>query len=409
MIKRKKILSLVALAISLLILGTSCSSNGSGTGRQALSSVIPTDTIAETIAPVTTSEPEDLPETRISFVGCGDNIIYYGNVREAELYGYETGRQYNFQHSYENIKGMISEADIAFINQETVMCGEGYDLSYYPNFNSPQDVGYDLLDTGYDIVNIANNHMMDMGSSGLEDTISFWRSTSAFLAGGYNTEEDFNSIRIYEEQGINIAVLSYTYGTNGMYPSNDSNVYVPYIDNDTIERQVKEAVTLADLVLVSVHWGVENQMQPNEEQTELAKIIAEAGADVIIGHHPHVIQPVEWLDTSDGRKVLCVYSLGNFMAEQAYDYNMVGGIISFDIIKKGNETYIDSPLFTPTLFYFDTSFYNNKIYFLEDVTEELAASHGISSYGNGTSLSTLIAYVTNTIDPEFLPEYFKNN
>jgi len=196
MIKRKKILSLVALAISLLILGTSCSSNGSGTGRQDLSSVIPTDTIAETIAPVMTSEPEDLPETRISFVGCGDNIIYYGNVREAELYGYETGRQYNFQHSYENIKGMISEADIAFINQETVMCGEGYDLSYYPTFNSPQDAGYDLLDVGYDIVNIANNHMMDMGSSGLEDTISFWRSTSAFLAGGYNTEEDFNSIRI---------------------------------------------------------------------------------------------------------------------------------------------------------------------------------------------------------------------
>ena len=111
---------------------------------------------------------------RVSFVGCGDNIIYYDNVRDARSLS-EGDEKYNFKPMYEPVKEMIETADIAFINQETVMAGDGYELSYYPRFNSPRKVGYDLLETGYDVINIANNHMLDKGADGLLNTIEFWK------------------------------------------------------------------------------------------------------------------------------------------------------------------------------------------------------------------------------------------
>ena len=355
-----------------------------------------------------------LPDTsdvikEVRFVGCGDNIIYGGNIKDARSKAIPGGRAYNFKPMYEPVADIIESADIAFINQETVMAGEGYEISYYPMFNSPQELGYDLEELGYDVVNIANNHMLDKGTAGLQSTIDFWKSMDVLMIGGYDDADDFDSIRVLEVNGITVAFLSYTYGTNGLTKAASSPIVIPYIKDEDILRQTALAKQAADFVIVSVHWGYEGAFQPNAEQKRVAQLFADCGVDAVIGHHPHVVQPVEWLTGKDGNTMLCVYSLGNFMAEQAYDYNMVGGIISFDIVQiAGGKPYLDNVLFTPTVFHFPSNFYNNTVYLMEDYTPELAAVHGVRSFYHHTlTYERLLAYATDTIDDEFLPEALK--
>lgn len=354
------------------------------------------------------SEVEEDIEYRTTFIGCGDNIIY--GTKDARSKAVPGGRELNYKPHYAPVADIIENADIAFINQETVMCGDGYALSYYPMFNSPQDAGYDLVELGYDVINIATNHMLDKGADGLEKTIEFWKNMDVLMIGGYENEEDYDDIRILEKDGLKIAFLSYTYGTNGLTKSPYSDVVIPYIDDEDIVRQTALAKEKADLVFVSVHWGIEGSFVPNEEQEETAQLFADNGVDVIIGHHPHVIQPVEWLTGKDGNRTLCVYSLGNFMAEQAYDYNMVGGIISFDIVHSNTKKpYIDNVLFTPTVFHFTSDFMTNEVYRMEDYPAELANVHGVKGYyGHKLSYEGLLKYATDTIDEEFLPEFFKS-
>lgn len=358
-------------------------------------------------APADTTKPQMPQYEKVSFVGCGDNIIYYGNVRDAQSLSDGT-RKYNFKPMFENVRDIISSADIAFINQETVMAGNGYALSYYPRFNSPQELGYDLCELGYDVVNIANNHMLDKGADGLLKTIEFWDSMDCLMTGGYKNAEDYAKIRTTEKNGIKIAFLSYTYATNGIQKPASSPLVIPYIDHETIKSDIASAKSQAEFVIVSVHWGAEGAFKPNAEQKSTAQLIADCGADVIIGHHPHVIQPVEWLTGKDGNRTLCVYSLGNFAAEQAYDYNMVGGMISFDIISVDNgKPYVENPIFTPTVYHFDKKFYNNSVHLMKNYTKELADAHGVRlAYGHSFNLGKLGNYVKNTIPQEFLPQDF---
>lgn len=346
------------------------------------------------------------PDVTLSFAGCGDNIMYYGSNRDAKKSAVEDGREYNYAPFYENIKHIIEDADIAFINQETPMAGEDFGYDDYPHFNTPRDLAYDLIETGFDVVNLATNHMLDAGTSGLEETIKFWNTLPVTTIGGYLNEEDFNNIRIVEMEEIKIAFLSFTYSTNGLRLKAGSDIVIPYEDEAVIAEQVKKANELADLVFVSMHWGSEYNFKPNATQKKLAGMMAELGVDVIIGHHPHVLQPVEWIE-SGGNRMLCVYSLGNFAAEQPNDYNMVGGIITFDIVRKDGELSIENPLLLPTVYYYNRSFYKNSVHLMENFTEEMAKSHGLIYYGKTTTVEKLRSYVTKTVSAEFLPDYLK--
>ncbi len=365
------------------------------------------ETTAETTAETIPPEPE---RKSVSFVGAGDNIVYYGNVRDAASCAVKDGRKYNFAPAYTDIADAVREADLSFINQETLMCGDGYAFSYYPQFNGPQDLGYDLAELGFDVVNIANNHMLDKGESGLKATIDFWNTLeNVTLLGGYTSKEDYAEPRILTVNEVNIAFLSYTFMTNGLKLPSSSSLVIPYPDDDTVMTQLARAKELADYIIVSVHWGDENVFTPNAEQRSFANLLAEHGADAIIGHHPHVIQPIEWLDRPDGGKTLCVFSLGNFMAEMARDYNMLGGLISFDIVKCGDHVTTENVLFTPTVYYFTTSFYKNHVYYMSEFTEDLASSHGLAYYGRTLTIPTLKKYLNSTIDDVFLPESLRKN
>lgn len=358
---------------------------------------------------------EELPPVKeptlykLSFIGAGDNMAYYGNVRDAKKNAEGTDLVYDFRPSYTDIKPVIADYDLRFINQETLMCGDGFDLSYYPRFNSPQELGDAVVDTGFNIVGLANNHMLDRGESGLLATLDYWDSQPVTRIGAYRSEEDFEKITVIEQNGIRVALLSFTYSTNGIKLPKGSTVYIPYIDNDTIARKVREAEEIADLTVVSMHWGYENTFKPSDAQREVAALIHENGGDVIVGHHPHCIQPVEWIGEGEGR-TLCVYSLGNFMSEMAQDYNILGGMIAFDVEKLGENgrASVTNVRFIPTVFDYTRSFYNNHIFLLEDYTDAQAKAHGIAYYGNHTTLDRLVGYVKKTIDAEFLPDFLKS-
>lgn len=349
--------------------------------------------------------PKEPVYERVSFWGCGDNIIYYGNIRDAKSLSDGT-REYNFKPVFKNVAHKIRNADISFINQETVMAGDGYDISYYPRFNSPRDLGYDLTELGFDVVNIANNHMLDKGAEGLARTIAFWKQQPCLMIGGYENAADYDKVRIIDKNGIKIAFLAYTWFTNGISKPASSPLAIPYTNDEDMIRQCRSALDQAEFLIVSVHWGDEGSFKPNSDQMHIAQLLADNGADVIVGHHPHVIQPVSWLTGRSGNRTLCVYSLGNFAAEQAYAYNMLGGTIEFDIVSKDNgKPYVENPIFTPTVFHFDSKFYHNTVYPLSEYTEELASAHGVKGYyRNAFNIGMLEKYVDNCISPEFLRE-----
>ena len=345
-------------------------------------------------------------KARISFVTAGDNVIHPCIYMDAErraaaqiAAGEKNIRKYNFKPTYVDVADYIASFDLAFINQETLMAGEEFGYSGYPTFNSPRDLAYDLAEIGFDIVNIANNHMCDKGTAGLNATIDFWREveeeTGVTMIGGYSDLDDLLNPRIIEREGVKIALIGYAEMTNGNAKWKKDPL-IPYTTEDNIDQVVANAKAAADVVIVSVHWGNENWNTPTKEQKQLAQKFADLGVDAIIGHHPHVLQPIEWINSDDGtHKTICIYSLGNFISAMQSWQNMVGGFFTFDIVKMTDGScFIDSPAFVPTVFYYGPSYFNSHVYFLDEYTDKLAKTHGTYNlYGSYASVSDIEKYV----------------
>ncbi len=357
-------------------------------------------------------------ETRLSFVGVGDNIIHEAvftdAANRAAVYASNTGvsSRYRFVDMYEGIADMIADADISYVNHETPIAGDSFGIKGYPDFNAPSEAGDTLLDLGFDIINMANNHMLDMGEAGLRETIKYWdgKSGDFVMIGGY-TKSDYDQVRMIERQGVKIALLSYTTFVNDKHKnslSSGSEYLVPYADETTIRRQTALAhESGADIVMVAMHWGVENAFQPNAQQKRLAQLLADCGVDAVLGSHSHTLQPIEWLEGTSGNKTLVAYSLGNLINTMHYSYYMVGGALTFDIVKeKDGEARIENPVLLPTMCHYSMTRDTLQMYMLEDYTEAQLKVHGSQLKGAFT-MQTLYGYVKNTIAPEFLPEFFK--
>jgi len=346
----------------------------------------------------------------ISFLTAGDNVIHPCIYLEAKQRATANTREYHFKPMYADVVDLIGRYDFAFINQETLMGGADLGYMGYPRFNSPQDLGCDLVEMGFDIVNIANNHMVDQWEKGLRGTIEFWRNQPVTLIGDVMNKEEYEIPDIIEKDGVSIAFLSYTYGTNGLALPASSELIVPYIDDKDILRHVENAKEMADLVFVSMHWGEENISKPTLEQVRVGQLMADAGVDVIIGHHPHVMQPIEWLTGEDGNRTLCIYSLGNLVSAMMYSQNMVGGFITFDVVSKGGaKPYIDNVQYLPTVFFYGMNYYSTHLYMMEDYTDAMAAKHGTQIYKNYASAAQMRKFATDVIAAEFLPDWMKNS
>ena len=371
------------------------------------------ETVTEAITEVVTeaeTEPVVIEPMRASFAAAGDAIVHEGIWMEAQKTARNAGlgEDYDFSHLFREIADDIAAYDISFINQETLMAGAEYGYSAYPRFNTPRELAYELVETGFDVVNIANNHMMDMLPEGLAATIEFWDTQPVTLIGGYKNTQDYNTARIVNVNGIDIAFLSYCYGTNGLSMPAGYDMIIPYLDETVIRAQTAAAREMADFIVVSVHWGEDSYQPLTEQQKTFAKIFADCGVDVVVGHHPHLIQPVEWIEGRDGHRMLCAYSLGNFFSLMAKAENMVGGLLSLDFVVEGDEKRLENVQFIPTFFYYKTTFFGQTILYQKDYTEAMAQGHGVQNYAaaNNKTAAELIAYTRRLIDDAFLPDDF---
>ena len=379
--------------------------------RDAFGEDNPTADRTSAVSPDIPMEKAELTDpfagAEITVTACGDNLIH-PNIYIDAAYRKTAEKDYDFLPMYSHIAPHVDGADIAFINQETVMAGEGYANSGYPTFNSPQQLGLDLAELGFDIIGLANNHMLDKGAAGLEATINFWNSQPVTQLGGYLNEDDYAKLRITETEGVKIVWLSYTLHTNMISKPASSPLVIPYIDDALILSDLARAQEAGDFVIVSIHWGDENTQTPNAEQKRLASMIAENGADVILGHHSHTLQPIEWIETERGR-TLCIYSLGNLVSGMARPVNQVGGFVNFTIRSDGfGELIAEDVKFLPTVFYYGMDWYDTHVYWMDDYTADIAKNHGVAISGYTLTPEAAEAFVTNVIPEEFLPGYLKD-
>ena len=277
---------------------------------------------------------------KVSLFAVGDALIHDAVYKDAktEEIGADGYNIYNFKPMLEYIAPLAKSHDLSFYNQETIIGGKNLGLSNYPMFNSPDEIGLDMLASGFNIVNLATNHTMDKGVKGATYSANFWEKQDAYVTGSYTSEEKRNNIQIKEKNGITYAVLGYTYGTNGLpvpkgyeylvnvWSVNGENSYQEY--KETVKQDIQKVRDKVDLLIVSMHWGNEYTHIPTWYEQDAAQFLADQGVDIIIGTHPHVIQPIEYIN-----KTLVIYSLGNFISSQNEENTRVGMMVSLDVNK----------------------------------------------------------------------------
>ncbi|MBQ7271981.1 MAG: CapA family protein, partial [Campylobacter sp.] len=270
----------------------------------------------------TLNAEENATKKSLSLIAVGDNLIH-SKIIEA---GYnEANKSYDFKELYAYIKDKIKQADIKIINQETILVQDRKKISGYPAFGSPLEVGFAVKYAGFNIIAHATNHALDKGETGIQDSINFWSQFDDVAYIGISPDHNKSEfIKIFKKNDISVALLNYTYGLNGYKPPKGKNYLVNLLsDEEKIKSDLEFARKNADFVVVLPHWGVEYSHKPTKEQQKKAHFLANAGADLIIGTHPHVIQPLEFITTDDNRSVPCFYSLGNFISNQEEPVRML--------------------------------------------------------------------------------------
>lgn len=347
------------------------------------------------------SEPEE--PVSITILGAGDNLIHDGIYLQANR---RTGGQgYDFTPVYERVKDDIQSADVAVINQETVLAGEVFPLSGYPMFNSPVEVGDTLVDLGFDVICHANNHVLDKGTDGIQATLDYWDTQPVEVIGVYRNTEDLDRIRIVEKNGIKTAHVAFTEMTNGLYLPQGSDFRIVYTsEEEEMERLIKKAKSMADVVVVSIHWGNENTTEITPNQEELSQKMVDWGADIIFGNHAHVIQPLKVLTRADGTECPVIYALGNFVSAQAYGYNLVSGLLTVTMTKEpgSDKVVYDGMKFEPIVTHYNSGYSDITIYPLSEYTEELAAAHGVRQRTPDFSLDYINEMVNRSIPEKYL-------
>jgi len=318
----------------------------------------------------------------VSFIAVGDNLFHDSVIKSSFV---EATGEHDFFPIYTEIKSIVQSADLAFINQETVMAGVQFGYSGYPAFNTPQSLALALTDAGFDIFNLANNHAMDKGASGLIATLDYLDTFKDITVIGARKEGAH--ARIITKNNITFGLLAYTHSLNGIpLPANNPNL-VSMINKTKMTEEIKDLRPLCDFLIVSIHWGDEYKLEPGNDQTDLAQFIAEQNVDLIIGHHPHVLQRVETITLPGGRKTLCYFSLGNFASHQRERERIIGGmaVLTFTKSKDGELAISDFGLL-PVITHYNRSFNNTKVYPFYAYTEELLAEHGLKNFGPGLSM-----------------------
>ncbi len=271
---------------------------------------------------------EEIKETKktMSLIMVGDALIHDSIYNDAAI----GNNQYDFKKMFVDIEPLIKDYDLRYYNQETIIGGKDLGLSNYPLFNSPDEIGSDLVDIGFNMVSLANNHSLDKGERGLNYSVNFWNSQEGVVtAGSYASWEDRDNIKIHEMNGIKYAFLSYTVSTNGLYLPEGKEYLVNVYSDELAKKDIESIRDKVDVVIVAMHWGNEYTHTPTYEEKRIAQYLSSLGVNLIIGCHPHVIQPVDYIGDT-----LVIYSLGNFISSQRSLglAKIIGLMVGLDIV-----------------------------------------------------------------------------
>ena len=333
--------------------------------------------------PETTATTSDV--TTASVIAVGDNL-YHQSLIDA---GASEDGNWNYDKIYTHITDAIKDADIRMIDQETVFTTDHDSVSSYPSFATPTEVGDAIVKAGFNVVESANNHIDDFGEGFLTDTLNFWKTKypDVTLLGIHDSQEDADTVKIREVNGIKIAFLDYTYGTNvGGIEGKD--YMIDMIRKEKITTMIQKAKQQADCIIFVAHWGTEDETMPNEYEKQWAAYLMEQGVNVIIGGHPHVLQPYGRISDGKGNETVVFYSLGNFVSTQQKLEELLGGMAKFTIQKtvENGKTSIQilTPTVEPLVMHYNSDAGEFGPYMLSDYTEELASQNGVQKYiGDG--------------------------
>lgn len=366
------------------------SPNTSTTVNETGTTVKETETVSATTTETSETTSQKKKVTELSLIAAGDNLIH-DTVYEKF---YEGDGIYDFRPLYEHVNELFGRYDLAVINQETIFVEDDSEIENYPTFGTPHEMGEALVDTGFDIVLSATNHTMDKGADTIEYMYDYWNTKfpDVTLLGIHGDKEDHNTIDIVEKNGIRLAMFNYTYGLNGYSLPEDREYLVDLLDNkDKFLSDVKSAEDIADMTVCFVHIGEEYVYEPTEYQKDYINDLIDAGADLVICAHPHVVEPFGEITTENGNKGIVYYSCGNFVSAQDEIDRLLGGLASVTITKttEGDktETVVSSYDFIPVVMHYTE--WSAAVYKLEDYTDDLAAMHLISYYDNDFCVAAL--------------------
>lgn len=274
---------------------------------------------------------------KINLIATGDGLIH-----NAVYFSYEqSDGSYNFSGALKYVKDIVKNYDIAYYNQETPFAGGEPDG--YPRFSTPSEFGDAMIDAGFNMVSLATNHTYDKGENGVLNFYNYFKGKKDIVYNGIaDSFESRNNFIIGEKNNITYSMLSYTTSTNGLNVPSGKEYLVNVYDKEQVKEDILALRDKVDVLIVAMHWGVEYASKPNNSQIEIAEYLADLGVDIIIGTHPHVLQPITKIDDT-----IVMYSLGNFISNQygTDDYNkLIGFMATLDITKTvspDNEVTID--------------------------------------------------------------------
>lgn len=342
------------------------------------------------------NELKDKKEVSLSMVG---DVLLHTTVENTSI---GKDGKYNFKPIFKKIKKLIKSYDLAIVNQETILGGVELGITGYPMFNAPTEIGDAIYDAGFDVILHANNHALDRGKRGIKNTLKFWRNTYPTLdiLGMYDNEKDSKKIYIKEVNGIKIAILNYTYGTNGIKPPTDMPYAVEYLVKKNVESDIKIARKKADFVVVCPHWGTEYFHGVSDYQKYWTDIFLKNKVDLVLGAHPHVIEPIKWMkDKKSGHKMLVYFSLGNFVngtiATGALGNRYLGGMAEVVITKEdGKRAEISDYGVRALVNHRENKRFGSVIYELADYNDKLSKKHAIRKNHRGFN----VKYCVDTCD-----------
>lgn len=393
----KKLFLLIPVAVAIIVLIV-FAITGNATKKADEKNPTAQTTVSVVNKDETTTKKQE-QDSKVTIVAVGDNLIHNTLISA----GQQQDGSLDYTSLYANIKPDIQKADIAVIDQETILGGSDFEYTGYPIFNSPWEIGDAAIDAGFDIFNCATNHTMDKGWAGIEKEIEYFSTKSDVVRLGTNAnEQEYNQITYYEKNGITFSMLNYTYGTNGIPLPKDKPWCVNLLDKEKVTKDIKEARANSDVVMVFPHWGTENSHEISDYQREYTKLFYDLGVDVVIGCHPHVLQPVEWVtsETND-HKMLVYYSLGNFISHQIELDQLCGGIAQLTVERKNGVVSISTAKLVPIVCHYkkgDDGNFDFNVYKLGDYNNSLASTH-VQSGGTVEYYNKL---VNSVIDEQFI-------